>query len=136
MVVILILFPKWIRNYHSCAFVIHPMDRLTKKLSKLLFWVILLRPVYLCQQCLWTHLTFPIFTRWIMKPRPTRDRTWEQMIWLDTWWCSKNIDSAKFMRVGFTIDSERRRLNVGKYKHKFSIDLECFETRRHVNVFN
>ena len=54
----------------------------------------------------------------------------------------KNIDWAEFMHVRFTIDSDWRRMSVWiygvqKYKLKYSLDLDCFETKHIVDdVFN
>ena len=65
----------------------------------------------------------------------TRDETWQRAILLDDEWSSKNIDCAEFMRVRITIlDSDWCRMSVWiKYKLKYSLDLDCFETKRNVD---
>ena len=63
------------------------------------------------------------------------------------WYClttgdiPKNIDCAEFMRVRFSMDSDWCRMSVWiygvQYKHKYSLHLDCFETKSNVdNVFN
>ena len=59
------------------------------------------------------------------------------------WYCStrgdipKNIDCTEFICVPFTKNSDWCRMSVWKYKHKYSLDLDCFETKRNVDdVFN
>ena len=78
------------------------------------------------------HLIKINITRWIMKPRP------------NTWWNLATGDipkkyglckiNARTVHHRFWVASyERLNIQSTKYKHKCSLDLDCFETKRNVD---
>ena len=67
------------------------------------------------------------------------DGTWLRVILLDDGWCSKRYWLRKIYECTihhrfWLASSEHLNIQNTKYKHKYLLDLDCFETRR--NVFN
>ena len=58
----------------------------------------------------------------------TCDGTWQWVILLDDWWYSKNYRLHKIYA-----SYEGLNIRSTKYKHKYSLDLDCFETKRNVD---